>query len=162
LYRDAKNAELIAEQGETVNQAAIESAHFQKQLESLYDNPFDDSKFNELEDDQFEDEVNNLIEWCEDLDFDKYCDSWHTMATSAKPMLPSDDNHVQVLGLGMGDITIGLGSPNATASQEIPGLNNLVDMHASADSKLMSGLSNKHEEAAKAGMDSLAYSNQVS
>ena len=84
------------------------------------------------------------------------------MATSAKPQLPSEDNNVQVLGLGLGDITIGLGS-NATGSQDIPGLNNLVDMHASADSKLMSaGLSSKHEAAAKAGMDSLAYSNQIS
>ena len=92
-----------------MNQAAVESARFQKQLESLYDNPFDDKKFKELDDDNFEDEVNNLIEWCEDLDFDKYCESWHTMATSAKPTLPSDDNNVQVLGLGLGDITIGLG-----------------------------------------------------
>ena len=30
LYRDAKNAELIAEQGDTVNQAAVESARFQQ------------------------------------------------------------------------------------------------------------------------------------
>ena len=38
-----------------------------------------------IDDEHFDDEVNNLIEWCEDLDFDKYCESWHTMATSAKP-----------------------------------------------------------------------------
>ena len=92
----------------------MESARFQNQLESLYDNPFDDKKFQEMEDDKFDDEVNNLIEWCEDLDFDKYCESWHEMATSAKPTLPSDDNNVQVLGLGLGDITIGLG-PGATS-----------------------------------------------
>ena len=42
LYRDAKNAELIAEQGDTVNQAAVESQRFQRQLESLYENPFDE------------------------------------------------------------------------------------------------------------------------
>ena len=108
LYRDAKNAELIAEQGDTVNQAAVESARFQKQLESLYENPFDDGKFKIMDDDLFEDEVNNLIEWCEDLDYDKYCESWHTMATSAKPQVTSDDNNVQVLSAGLGDLTIGL------------------------------------------------------
>ena len=112
LYRDAKNAELIAEQGDTVNQAAVESARFQKQLETLYENPFDDQKYTVMQDDDFDDEVNNLIEWCEDLDFDKYCEGWHTMATSAKPSLPNDDNNVQVFGLGLGDITIGL-DPNA-------------------------------------------------
>ena len=69
-----------------------------------------------MEDDQFDDEVNNLIEWCEDLDFDKYCESWLTMATSAKPNLPTDDNNVQVYGLGLGDITIGLG-PNTFQGQ---------------------------------------------
>ena len=60
--------------------------------------------------------MNNLIEWCEDLDFDKYCESWHEMATSAKPTLPNDDNNVQVLGLGLGDITIGLGPNTGPAS----------------------------------------------
>lgn len=62
-----------------------------------------------MDDENFEDEVNNLIEWCEDLDFDKYCESWHTMATSGKPNRPDDDNGVHVYGLGLGDITIGLG-----------------------------------------------------
>lgn len=52
--------------------------------------------------------MNNLIEWCEDLDFDKYCENWHTMATSANPTVP-EDNNVQVYGLGLGDIEIGLG-----------------------------------------------------
>jgi hypothetical protein len=27
--------------------------------------------------------VNNLIEWCEDLDYEKYIDNWHDLATSA-------------------------------------------------------------------------------
>ena len=45
-----------------------------------------------MEDEQFDDEVNNLIEWCEDLDYDKYMDNWHTLATSSKPEVPSDDN----------------------------------------------------------------------
>ena len=69
----------------------MESHRFQKQLESLYENPFDDVKFQKMGDENFDDEVNNLIEWCEDLDFDKYCESWHTMATSAKPSVPSEE-----------------------------------------------------------------------
>ena len=72
-----------------------------------------------MPDHNFEDEVNNLIEWCEDLDFDKYCENWHTMATSAKPTLPDDDNNVHVFDLGLGDITIGLG-PTFAASQALP------------------------------------------
>jgi hypothetical protein len=42
----------------------------------LYDNPFDDRKFVELGEKNFDDEVNNLIEWCEDLDYDRYCENW--------------------------------------------------------------------------------------
>jgi len=52
-------------------------------LEKLYLNPFDDSKLKELDDNQFENEVNNLIEWCEDLDYEKYVNNWHCLATSA-------------------------------------------------------------------------------
>ena len=74
-----------------------------------------------MDDDLFEDEVNNLIEWCEDLDYDKYCESWHTMATSAAPQVQSDDNNVQVLSAGLGDLTIGLNQP-MSISQQIPGL----------------------------------------
>jgi len=52
-------------------------------LEQLYENPFDDKRFMKLEDDDFNDEVNNLIEWCEDLDYEKYIGNWHSLATSA-------------------------------------------------------------------------------
>jgi hypothetical protein len=37
----------------------------------------------ELADEDFEGEVNNLIEWCEDLDYEKYTNNWHQLATSA-------------------------------------------------------------------------------
>ena len=37
----------------------------------------------QLEDEDFNDEVNNLIEWCEDLDYEKYIGNWHELATSA-------------------------------------------------------------------------------
>ena len=63
--------------------AALDSTMFKKQLEQLYDNPFDDNKFEEMPDGEFDNEVNNLIEWCEDLDFEKYQDNWFTLATSA-------------------------------------------------------------------------------
>lgn len=36
-----------------------------------------------LKDHEFESEVNNLIEWCEDLDYEKYIGNWHQLATSA-------------------------------------------------------------------------------
>lgn len=52
-------------------------------LEQLYVNPFDNEKFKTMADRDFDDEVNNLIEWCEDLDYDKYVDGWHSLATSA-------------------------------------------------------------------------------
>lgn len=66
LYRDAKNAEIVEEGGEGKKE----------DLEKLYENPFDDEKFLELQDGEFEDEVNNLIEWCEDLDYEKYVNNW--------------------------------------------------------------------------------------
>jgi len=37
----------------------------------------------QLPDEDFEVEVNNLIEWCEDLDYEKYTTNWHQLATSA-------------------------------------------------------------------------------
>ena len=37
-----------------------------------------------LDDNDFDDEVNNLIEWCEDLDYEKYVGNWHSLATSAQ------------------------------------------------------------------------------
>merc|ERR1740117_2403276 len=61
-----------------------------KLLEQLYDNPFDDAKFVDMPGDQFDNEVNNLIEWCEDLDFEKYQDNWFTLATSAKAEIPGE------------------------------------------------------------------------
>lgn len=54
------------------------------ELEKLYDNPFDDKVLEELEDKDFDEEVNNLIEWCEDLDYEKYTANWHDVATSSK------------------------------------------------------------------------------
>ena len=77
LYKDAKNAELISEQPQIA--ATLEK----NALEQLYENPFDDKRFLQLEDEDFDDEVNNLIEWCEDLDYEKYIGNWHELATSA-------------------------------------------------------------------------------
>ena len=53
------------------------------QIEEMYENPFDDKKLLDLDNDGFENEVNNLIEWCEDLDYEKYMNNWHALATSA-------------------------------------------------------------------------------
>lgn len=54
--------------------------------------------------------MENLIEWCEDLDYDKYVENWNTQATSAKPLVPDDDKTVKVFDAGLGDLTIGLAS----------------------------------------------------
>jgi hypothetical protein len=53
-----------------------------------------------LGDDQFDAEVDGLIEWCEDLDYDKYMDNWNVLATSAKHDLMPDDDQLHVVGLG--------------------------------------------------------------
>jgi hypothetical protein len=59
-----------------------------QELEKLYENPFDDEGLVEMQKMDFDKEVNNLIEWCEDLDYEKYIDSWHEVATSNKPEIP--------------------------------------------------------------------------
>ena len=41
-------------------------------------------------DDDFDEEVNNLIEWCEDLDYEKYTTNWHEIATSNKAEPPTN------------------------------------------------------------------------
>lgn len=58
------------------------------ELEKLYDNPFDDEALEGMKDDEFDEEVNNLIEWCEDLDYEKYVENWHDVATSNKAQPP--------------------------------------------------------------------------
>jgi hypothetical protein len=63
-----------------------------------------------MPDENFDGEVNNLIEWCEDLDYDKYMDNWFTLATSSKAEVPSDDAAVHVYKAGVGDLEIGLSS----------------------------------------------------
>ena len=50
-----------------------------------YENPFEEPRFEEYEEEEFNSEVNNLIEWIEDLDYDRYVDNWNTVATSANP-----------------------------------------------------------------------------
>jgi len=59
-----------------------------KELEKLYENPFDDENLVEMQNEDFEGEVNNLIEWCEDLDYEKYTENWHEIATSNKQEPP--------------------------------------------------------------------------
>jgi hypothetical protein len=42
--------------------------------------------------------VDGLIEWCEDLDYDKYMDNWQQIATSAKHDAVPNDNSLHVAG----------------------------------------------------------------
>lgn len=37
----------------------------------------------ELDDDGFHDEVTNLLEWTDNLDYDKYLDEWNSVASSS-------------------------------------------------------------------------------
>lgn len=88
LYRDAKNADLVQEQNGDNQNIEINNKMAQE-LEKLYDNPFDDENLVEMPSENFDLEVNNLIEWCEDLDYEKYTENWNDIATSAKPEVPS-------------------------------------------------------------------------
>lgn len=64
----------------------------------MYENPFDAKKLLDLDDFEFEQEVDGLIEWCEDLDYDKYMDNWQQIATSAKHDAVPNDNSLHVVG----------------------------------------------------------------
>ena len=54
----------------------------------------------QLEDEDFDDEVNNLIEWCEDLDYEKYIGNWHELATSAQSGAAQEKYDLSALGSG--------------------------------------------------------------
>ena len=45
-----------------------------------------------MKDDEFDDEVNNLIEWCEDLDYEKYTANWNDIATSTLTDVPHKED----------------------------------------------------------------------
>ncbi len=42
-----------------------------------------------MDDENFNEEVDTLIEWCEDLDYDRYMEDWQVLATSTKPEVPN-------------------------------------------------------------------------
>ena len=42
-----------------------------------------------MDEGDFHEEVDTLIEWCEDLDYDKYIEEWGVIATSSKPEIPN-------------------------------------------------------------------------
>ena len=80
-----------------------------KELEKLYDNPFDDQNLVEMQNEEFDDEVNNLIEWCEDLDYEKYTENWHQIATSNQPEVPHVTIHshpYSITGMELGGFTM--------------------------------------------------------
>lgn len=54
LYKDAKNAELIQENETLKNDPNIEQ---------MYSNPFDEKRFLKYDNNEFDKEVNSLIEW---------------------------------------------------------------------------------------------------
>ncbi len=82
-------------------------------LEQLYENPFDDKRFLEMNNKEFDNEVNNLIEWCEDLDYEKYINNWHQLATSAYS--GSSQEKVNLTGAAFISITGGTGNLGFTS-----------------------------------------------
>ncbi len=58
---------------------------------------------------QFDLEVDDLIEWCDDLDYDKYMDNWQALATSNKTETLPTDSHLQVYHGQLGEISVGYG-----------------------------------------------------
>jgi hypothetical protein len=61
-----------------------------------------------MENMEFDDEVNNLIEWCEDLDYEKYTENWHEIATSNTAEPPQNVMHepFKISGQQMGGFTL--------------------------------------------------------
>eukprot|EP00347_Sterkiella_histriomuscorum_P006593 403352176 len=103
LYKDAKNAEILQDAPEILQQTGGGAKKADANaLEQLYDNPFDDKRFMQLDDGDFDNEVNNLIEWCEDLDYEKYTNNWHQLATSAYAGQDSGANQANLMASNMG------------------------------------------------------------
>lgn len=93
-----------------------------KELEKLYENPFDDENLVEMVPDEFELEVNNLIEWCEDLDYEKYTENWHDMATSGKPEAPQTTIEAQpykITSAELGGFTLEMNPQIMALQQEL-------------------------------------------
>jgi len=63
-------------------QTMFEKAKEQEPILQGQPNPFEESKFFDLNEEHFEKEVNDLIEWSENLDFDQYVDNWTKLSTS--------------------------------------------------------------------------------
>ena len=42
----------------------------------MVDNPFDQKVFEELDEETFKEEVDELIEWSKELDYDLYMNNW--------------------------------------------------------------------------------------
>jgi hypothetical protein len=49
-----------------------------------------------MDDETFNEEVDGLIEWCEDLDYDKYMDEWQVLATSNKAEVPQQSEMTMI------------------------------------------------------------------
>eukprot|EP00331_Platyophrya_macrostoma_P034331 CAMPEP_0176460080 /NCGR_PEP_ID=MMETSP0127-20121128/33730_1 /TAXON_ID=938130 /ORGANISM="Platyophrya macrostoma, Strain WH" /LENGTH=105 /DNA_ID=CAMNT_0017851281 /DNA_START=553 /DNA_END=867 /DNA_ORIENTATION=+ len=61
-----------------------EKAKQEEENLKLQDNPLNDTKYLDLDDKEFDDEVRELLEWSDNLDFDKYFDEWQKISTSDK------------------------------------------------------------------------------
>jgi len=73
-------------------QTMFEKAKEQEPILQGQPNPFEESKFFDLDENNFDNEVNELIEWSENLDFESYVDGWAKLCTSNQ-----SSNHVNEL-----------------------------------------------------------------
>ena len=86
MYKDAKKAEVVGEDQKAKGKEEKKESPFDDPTwENLNNVPFNKRKHQET----FDKEVNNLIEWCDSLDYEKYIDNWQTLATSALSALPT-------------------------------------------------------------------------
>ena len=61
-----------------------------------------------------------MIEWCEDLDYEKYTDNWHEIATSNKPDVPKgiiEQNPYKITAAELGGFSFESENPQVMALQ---------------------------------------------
>jgi hypothetical protein len=59
-----------------------EKAKLEEEVLQQHPNPFEETKLIDMEDKEFDDEVKDLLEWSDNLDFDKFYREWTKLSTS--------------------------------------------------------------------------------
>ncbi|KRX09150.1 hypothetical protein PPERSA_08866 [Pseudocohnilembus persalinus] len=81
LYKNARQDE--DDENKTQKMQNSDNQNQEEYIEIPKDyNPLKDDKFLELEEDDFDEQVNELIEWSDNLDYDSYVKDWFQLSTS--------------------------------------------------------------------------------